>query len=76
MVLKSTGYKSLQALVAGKALHSNLINTIAQALKGLAENKQVTDILAYVGITLNPADYDKTWNVKDANSFAKALAEL
>ncbi len=76
MVLKSTGYKSLQALVAGKLYTPNLINTIAQALKGLAENKQVTDILAYVGITLNPADYDKTWNVKDANSFAKALAEL
>ena len=76
MLLKSTGYKSLQALVAGKLYTPDLINTIAKALKGLAENKQITDILAYVGITMNPADYDKTWNVKDANSFAKALAEL
>ncbi|MDE5996360.1 MAG: hypothetical protein K2G56_05520, partial [Eubacterium sp.] len=76
MALKSTGYKSLQALVAGKLYTPDLINTLAKALKGLAENKQITDILAYVGITMNPADYDKTWNVKDANSFAKALADL
>lgn len=76
MVLKSTGYDSLQALVAGTLYTPDLINTIAGALKGLAENKQVTDILAYVGITLNAADYNKTWNVTDANSFAEALAEL
>ncbi|MDE6111308.1 MAG: hypothetical protein K2F65_05270, partial [Eubacterium sp.] len=47
MVLKSTGYKSLQALVAGKLYTPDLINTLAKALKGLAENKQITDILAY-----------------------------
>ena len=76
MLLKSTGYNSLQALVAGMVYTPDLVNTIANALKGLAENKQVTDILAYVGIELNAADYNKKWNVKDANSFAKAIAEL
>ena len=76
MVLKSTGYDSLQALVAGMLYTPDLINTIAGALKGLAENKQVTDILAYVGITLKASDYNKKWNVNDADSFAKALAEL
>lgn len=83
MLLKSTGYNSLQALVAGKLYTPELVETIAKALRGLGINEDGTEkdlnktLNSIVGIdfTKIPTTVGKINNSADfARELAKVLA--
>ena len=73
LILKGE-YDSLADFVGGKLYTQSLIDTVKNAINGLAQNETVAGILPLLGIELSVNE--KTYTVTDKESFIDALADI